>query len=201
MGVRAAHVTHLGAGGAHFTSTFQFQRATEIGNFADVFTGHQHVSRFYVQMHNVVGVEEVQAVRNVFRVPKPPVLPERLRMLVNDLLQIPAAHELHQYCPNAVLISKVRRHTGGGRDDAHDVFVAQVCCVQLGPEALPGRKLVLGALLHFLQRDGFPEVLRLVDGAEPPGTHRLNGVQLLPVDHRGPEPAGDFAVEPLHGDL
>lgn len=199
--VRAADVTEERAGGAHLASALQFDGAAEIGDFAHVVARHQHVGGFYVQVHDVVGVKELQAARNVFGVAEPPVLPQRLRLFVDDLLQVSVAHELHEDRPSFALISEFCGDIGGGRDDAHDVPVAQVRGVQLGPEALPGRQLVLGAFLDFLQRDCFPEVLRFVDAAEPPGTHRLDGTQLLPVDHRGPQPAGDFAVEPLCGDL
>ena len=198
--VRAAHVAQQGGDGARLTATVHFERAAEIHYFADVFPGHQHVGWFDVQMHDAVRVKEPQAVRDVRGVPEPAVLPQ-LCTAVDDLLQVPAPDELHEDRPDAALIFKIRRHAGGGRDDAHDVPVAQVCRVQLGPEALSGGQLVLGALLDLLQRHSLPEVLHLVDGAESPGAHRLHGPQLLPVDHRGPEPAGHSAVQPLDGDL
>lgn len=199
--VRASYVAHLRADSGHFEARVKFERTTEIRYFADVLRRQQHVGWFYVQMHHVVRVQEPQAVNDICRVPEPPVRPQRVRAAVNNLMQVPVADKLHQNGPDAALVSVLRRDAGGRRDDTHDVLVSELCCVQLSPEALPGRQLVLGALIHALQRHRLPEVLCSVYRAETSGAHQHHGAQLLPVDHRGPESASDLAVEPLSGDL
>lgn len=199
--VRAAHVTHPRTAVAGLTPTIYFQRATEVRNFAEVFTGYQDVGWFYVQMDDVVRVKEAQTVSNVRGVPEPPVRLQRLHAFIDELLQISAPHELHQYHPDAVSVFKLFRNAGGGRNDAHDVFVAQVRGVQLGPEALPGRQRVFGLFFHFFQGYSFSKIFCLVDRTEPSRTHRLNRAQLLPVDHRRPKPGAGFAMEALSRDL
>lgn len=200
VSVRAADVAQERTDSAHLAAAVKFQRTAKVGYFAHVSGGHQHVGWFYVQVRDAVGVKEAQTLRDVRGVSEPPVLPQ-LSASAYDLLQIPAPHKLHQNRPDAAFVSKIRGHAGGRRDDADDVLVAQVRRVEFGPEALAGRQLVFRALLDFLQRHRFPEVVRLVDGTEATGANGLHRSQLLPEDHGGPEATGDFAVEPLHGNL